>query len=189
MATKSPRGRTLETELFGQSVEFDYSESWIGYSVLSLRLVMAYVFLSAGIEKLLDPGWSASGFLVNAVPDGNPLIGVWTVLAEGWLWVIDPLNVWGQVLIGLALLFGVFVRTAAFFGALMMLMYWLASLHGGFLAGLPVQNGYVVTYHLVYAFLLFGVGAVGAGRILGVDQKLERTDVVRDTPWLRYFLG
>ena len=190
MATSpAPAERTLEGELFGRDVSFDYSETWIGYSLLSLRLVMAYVFLSAGISKLLDPTWSADGFLLNAVADTNPLVGMWTVMAEGWLWLIDPLNVWGQIFIGLALLFGGFVRLAAFGGALMMLLYWAASLQGGLLAGLPVENGYVVTYHMVYALLLFGLGAVGAGRILGLDAKLEELDLVQENPWLRYLLG
>lgn len=150
---------------------------------------MAYVFLSAGIQKLLDPTWTAQGFLVGAVPDGNPLKPVFTAMADGWLWLIDPLNVFGQILIGLGLLFGVFLRIAVFFGALMMLMYWLTQFQAGLLAGLPVPNGYLVTYHLVYALILFGLGAVGAGRILGIDSQLEQTATVQQNPWLKYLLG
>ncbi|MHC3438552.1 DoxX family protein [Natrialbaceae archaeon A-gly3] len=188
MSTK-PVERTLEVDLLGTEVSLDYSETWVGYSLLSLRLVMAYVFLSAGIQKVLDPEWTAEGFLVGAVADANPFAGLWTAMAEGWLWLIDPLNVWGQVLIGLALFAGVFVRFAAFGGALMMLLYWLTQFEGGLFAGLPVANGYFVTYHLVYALLLFGVGAFGAGRILGLDEKLEETSFVQQNSWLRYLLG
>ena len=187
--SNQPIERELNTELFGQSVQFNYSETWIGYAVLALRLVMAYVFLSAGIQKLFDPSWTAQGFLVGAVSDANPFKPMFTAMADGWLWLIDPLNVFGQVLIGLALLFGVFTRVAAFGGALMMLLYWLTQFQGGVLAGLPVANGYVVTYHLVYALILFGIGAVGAGRILGIDAKLEESDVVQQNPWLKFLLG
>ncbi len=187
--SSQPVERELDAELFGQSIRFGYSETWIAYSVLSLRLVMAYIFLSAGVQKLLDPTWTAEGFLVHAVPEGNPLGPMFTAMAEGWLFLIDPLNVFGQILIGLALLFGVFVRVAVFFGALMMLMYWLTQFEAGLLAGLPVANGYVVTYHLVYALILFGLGAVGAGRILGLDASLEDSDAVRQNPWLKYLLG
>lgn len=187
--SNQPVERELDAELFGRSIRFNYSETWIAYAVLSLRLVMAYVFLSAGIQKLLDPGWTAQGFLMGAVHDANPLKPMFTWMAEGWLWLIDPLNVFGQVLIGLALLFGVFTRVAVFFGAMMMLLYWLTQFQGGLLAGLPVANGYVVTYHLVYAFILFGLGAVGAGRVLGLAPKIEESDVVRSNPWLKYLLG
>jgi thiosulfate dehydrogenase [quinone] large subunit len=37
--------------------------------------------------------------------------------------------------------------------------------------------------------LLFGLGALGAGRILGLDARLERTSLVQNNRWLRYLLG
>lgn len=191
MATK-PTERTLETELLGQDVNFQYSETWIGYSVLGLRLVMAWVFLQAGIEKLLDPEWSAAGYVNPETPFGvteaNPMAEFFGSLAAtpGF---VDPLVVYGQILIGLALLVGLLVRWAAFWGAVMMLLFWLASLQGGIAAGLPVEHGYVVNSDVVYALLLFGLGAVGAGRILGLDERLEQTSVVRNNPWLKYLLG
>jgi thiosulfate dehydrogenase [quinone] large subunit len=57
------------------------------------------------------------------------------------------------------------------------------------MAGLPVAHGWVVDDHLVYAALLFGLGAVGAGRVLGLDAYIERLAVVRNNRWLRYLLG
>jgi thiosulfate dehydrogenase [quinone] large subunit len=96
---------------------------------------------------------------------------------------------WGLTLTGLALILGALVRFSAFWGAVMMIFYWMASLTGGLLQGLPVAHGWVVDDHIVYAALLFGLGAFGAGRILGLDSYLEDTNVVRDNPWLRYLLG
>ena len=185
--------RTMETDMFGRRVTFDYSETWIGYSVLSLRVVMAYVFLSAGLEKLLDPeGWSAGPYLDPqsgfGVGEGNPLAGVFAELSASAA-LVDPLVIWGQILIGLALLFGAFFRLAAFFGAIQMLLFWLAAFEGGIMAGLPIEHGYLIDSSFVYALLLFGLGAIGAGRILGVDERLEETDLVQQNPWLRYLLG
>jgi thiosulfate dehydrogenase [quinone] large subunit len=102
---------------------------------------------------------------------------------------IDLLNVLGLTLVGLALLVGAFVRFSAFWGGVMMFFYWLAALEGGLLAGLPLAHGWVVDDHLVYVFLLFGLGASGAGRILGVDAWLEETSVVENNLWLKYLLG
>ena len=192
MATKRPSERTLDTELFGQSVSLDYSETWIGYAVLSLRLVMAYVFLSAGFEKLLADDWSAAGYLDPqsgfGVGESNPLSGVFADMAAQ-AGTIDPLVIYGQILIGLALLLGVLVRFAVFWGAIQMLLFWAAAWQGGLLEGLPVAHGYFIDSSFVYALLLFGLGAVGAGRILGIDARLERSELVRQNPWLRYLLG
>ena len=185
MSTKN----RMSTELFGRETNFEYSETWIGYALLGLRLVMGWTIFYGGITKVLNPEWSARGFLLNAIPEGNPFAGLWTTLANDWIWLIDPLNAWGLTLVGLALIVGAAVRWSAFWGAVMMLFYWAAALEGGLLAGLPLAHGWVVDDHLVYAALLFGLGAFGAGRIFGVDAYLEQLDVVKNNRWVRLFLG
>jgi thiosulfate dehydrogenase [quinone] large subunit len=184
----------LETELFGREVQFDYSEQWIGYSLFLLRIVMGWTLFQGGVTKLItyldanpDNNWTAAGFLANAVPEGNPFMNLWMSMAGNPL--IDMLNMWGLTLTGLGLILGAFVRWNAFWGAIMMLFYWAAALEGGLLAGLPLAHGWVVDDHIVYAVLLFGLGAFGAGRILGVDAYLEDTAIVQNNPWLTYLLG
>lgn len=194
MTTRSPQERTLETELLGRPIRFDYSETWLGYSMLGLRLLMAWVFLQAGLAKLAEGGWtnpgawSAEGFLLQGVADANPFKGLFTFFAD-FLWLVEPMVLFGQILIGLALLLGLFVRFAALCGGLMMALFWLAAFEGGFAQGLPIAHGFVFDSSFVYMILLFGLGAWGAGRVLGLDATLERTDVVRQNPWLRCLLG
>jgi thiosulfate dehydrogenase [quinone] large subunit len=194
MSTAGAGTRTLDAELFGQETTFEYSERWLGYAIVSLRLVMGWVLFQGGVTKLVtyldgnpENNWTASGFLLNAIPEGNPLMGVWSSLAG--MPLIDMLNMWGLTLTGLGLLLGAFVRWNAFWGAVMMLFYWLAALQGGLLAGLPLAHGWVVDDHLVYAALLFGLGAFGAGRILGLDAYLEQLSIVQNNRWLRLLLG
>ena len=189
-----PAERTLHSELLGREVRFNYSETWLAYSMLGLRLVMAWVFLQAGLQKLLDGGiadplaWSSAGFLGNAVAEANPLHGVFMFFAE-YAAIVDPLVIFGQILIGLALLFGVFFRFAAMMGAIQMLFFWTAAWDGGLMAGFPVDNGYLIDSSFVYMLLLLGLGAWGAGRLLGIDRHLEQTELVENNPWLRYLLG
>jgi thiosulfate dehydrogenase [quinone] large subunit len=173
--------RRLETELFGRRTDFEYSETWVGYALLGLRLVMGWTLFYAGITKVLDPEWSAEGFLLHAIPEGNPFGGAWATMATDWLWLIDPLNAWGLTLVGLALLLGAFVRWSAFWGAIIMLFYWAASL--------PLEHAIVIDDHVVYALLLFGLGAFGAGRIFGLDEYLEDTEIAERNGWLRYLMG
>lgn len=74
--------REMETTLFGRDVEFEYSERWVGYSLLGLRVVMGWTLFYAGVEKLLDPTWSAEGFLRFGIPEANPFTGLWMTIAD-----------------------------------------------------------------------------------------------------------
>jgi thiosulfate dehydrogenase [quinone] large subunit len=103
--------------------------------------------------------------------------------------LVDALAMWGLTLTGIGLITGALVRWNAFWGAVMMLFFRAVSLQSGLVAGLPVAHGRVVDDHLVYAGILFGLGAIGAGRILGVDAVIERLAVVRNDRWFRLFLG
>ncbi|KTG19486.1 DoxX family protein [Haloferax profundi] len=180
--------------MFGQDVTFEYSERWVGLSLFIMRIVMGWTLFQGGVTKLVtyldaDPSnnWTAAGFLANAIPPGNPFMGLWASMAGNPL--IDQLNMWGLTLTGLALILGAFVRFSAFWGTIMMLFYWAAALEGGLLAGLPLAHGWVVDDHIVYAVLLFGLGAFGAGRILGVDAYLENMEFVRRNRWMSLVMG
>ena len=179
--------RKLDTKIFGREVEFEYSDSAIGYSLLLLRIGMGWVLFQGGIVKVLDPSWSAAGFLTYAIPEGNPLVGFWASMAGNPM--IDALNAWGLTLTGLGLMLGALVRWNAFWAAVMMLFYWAASLTGGVGQFLPLEHGWVVDDHLLYAFLLFGLGAFGAGRIVGVDGYIEKMKVIKENPKLAYLFG
>lgn len=179
--------RELQADLFGQTVRFEYSEKAIAYSIVLMRVVMGWVLFQGGITKVIDPGWTAAGYLQNGIPEGNPFMGMWASMAGNPL--IDFLNMWGLTLTGLGLILGALVRWNAFWGALIMLFYWASSLSGGLAQGLPIAHGWVIDDHLVYAALLFGLGAIGAGRILGVDAYLEKTNFVQNNRWLTYILG
>lgn len=176
----------FKATLFGREETINYSDKTIGYSILSLRFIMGWVFLQAGIQKALDPTWGASGFL-GGVAEANPFGFLWPLMTE--MAAVDPLVMYGQILIGLALLLGVFFRFAALMGGLQMVLFWMASLEGGVMMGLPVGHGYVINSNIVYALILFGLGALNAGRIYGFDQRLEDTAMVEKYPQLKYLLG
>ncbi|WP_372933999.1 hypothetical protein [Mariniphaga sediminis] len=76
-----------------------------------------------GCIKLFAGNWSAGSFLNNSQ---SFLSGFyhWLAASLGRLAVIDFLNIWGLVLIGLALFLGVFVRWASLGGALLLALYY-----------------------------------------------------------------
>jgi thiosulfate dehydrogenase [quinone] large subunit len=183
---ETPR-QILETDMFGRQVRFEYSPNALGYALLGLRVVMGWILFQAGLEKLFDPTWTAAGYLQNAVPDGNPFATMFADMAGSA--VVDQLVIWGLTLTGLGLLLGAAVRWCCFWAAIMMVFFWLSVWEGGIIQGIPLAHGWVVDDHVVYAVLLFGLGAFGAGRIVGVDAWLERTALVRKNRWLTYLLG
>jgi thiosulfate dehydrogenase [quinone] large subunit len=91
----------------------------------------------------------------------------------------------GELFVGLGLLVGAFVRLAAFFGAFMMLVFYFGNW--------DVAHG-VIDGDFAYTLVFLAVAAVGAGRILGLDARLEHDDVggqtlVERSPAFEYVLG
>lgn len=178
---------TYTGKVLGRERDIEYSPSATTNALVGLRILMGWVMFQGGIVKLLDSEWTAAGFLNFAIPDGNPFITQFANMAGSP--IIDFLVPWGLTLTGIGLILGAFVRWNAFWAAFMMLMFWVASFTGGLAQGLPLEHGWVVDDHLVYAVLLFALGALGAGRIFGVDGFLEKTDFVRNNEWLKSILG
>ncbi len=179
--------RELQVELFGRQLQVKYTPEATAWGLLDGRFALGWIFLFAGIDKLgVDEGWTSAGFLSHISPD-NPFQGLFDGLAgDGWVDFIVP---WSQVAIGVALISGTLLRAAAFFGALMMILFWATSLTGGLLDGLPIGHGWFISEHLVYAAGLFVIASLGAGRLLGIDGWLEQREPVSRVPALRWVLG
>jgi thiosulfate dehydrogenase [quinone] large subunit len=94
--------------------------------------MMGYAFADAGYTKIVaaEP-FAAGGYLTFvAAANGNPLAGVFAWMGST-PWFVEFANIavpWGELFIGLGLLVGLMTRLAAFFGALMMLMFLLREL-------------------------------------------------------------
>jgi len=171
-------GFTAEGKLHTLSVWF----------ILALRLMMGLAFFQSGLDKVLSGSFSAGGYLMNAPrANGSPVAGLFEAMGSSQLF-LDFVNVavpWGELLIGLGLLVGGLTRLAAFWGAFMMLMFYLGNW--------SVSHGYI-NGDFAYMLVFLAVAAFGAGRILGVDQYLEQYELdgrplVERYPWTRYLLG
>jgi len=90
-----------------------------------LRVAIGWHFLYEGLSKILQGNWTASGFLMNT---SGFLSGFyhWIASSSAILRVTDILNMYGLLLIGLALFIGLFSRIAAFSGALLLALYYFA---------------------------------------------------------------
>lgn len=123
-----------------------------------LRTVIGWHFLYEGISKLFTPGWSSFSYLSLS---NWIFAGFFHEVAANpaALKIVDLLNIWGLIFIGLALFFGILTRYASAFGILLLLLYYIA--HPPFLAvglGMPAEGQYLVVNKNVIemlALLLF----------------------------------
>jgi thiosulfate dehydrogenase (quinone) large subunit len=133
------------------------------YLLVLVRVAFGALFLYAGISKVTDPSWSAAGY-IGAAKNFIPFFQA--MLEPSVLPIINILNSWGQVLIGLSLLLGIFVSWSAPLGALMMALYYLVLPFP-----YPNPHAYVVDEHVIYTVALLYLAAAQAGRYLGLDAK------------------
>ncbi|QLD85074.1 DoxX family membrane protein [Natronomonas halophila] len=156
--------------------------------VVALRLVMGGMILFAGLGKVSEWPFDASGYLVHGVDAASPVSGLYASMAATPA-VMEAVNViipMTQLLIGTALIVGAFVRLAALGGAMQMTAFYLGGWAGDWLA--------LFDSTLVYMVVFLAIGAFAAGRILGVDRYLEQVEVggmplIERFPRLRYVLG
>lgn len=132
-------------------------------ALVTVRVVIGWLFFYAGYSKLTNPDWSAAGYLQGA----ETFNGFYAWLAsDGMIGITNFLNAWGLTLIGIALILGLFTRLTAFLGATMMILYWFPALTFP-----TVEHGFLVDDHIIYAAVLVYLGLVRAGRIGGLDAK------------------
>lgn len=134
----------------------------------ALRFVLGWYMFFAGIEKVLDPSWTASGFLMGSKT--FPEFYAWFAAPAQALWV-DPLNAWGITLVGAALLLGVFVRPAAIAGALLMILYYFPQVAYPFV----LSHGFIVEEHIINAAAFLTVAFLPAARRYGLSGRLQET--------------
>lgn len=132
-----------------------------------LRVATGWLFLYAGITKVLDSTWSAGGYLTSA----QTFSGLYSWLASpaniGW---VNFLNEWGLTLIGIALILGIFVRWASYAGVLLMLLYWLPVLSFPYVG----DHSYIVDEHVIYILVLLVLAYFRAGKYWGLDTRMRR---------------
>lgn len=170
----------VRTDILGHETDVAYSTTWAGYAMVAMRMALGWVLFDAGVTRITDPNGSVANTFI-AVSASNPFVGIFDVIGHAAAWLVDPLFSWGLAVSGAALIFGVAVRLSVAVGISLMVALWASNL--------PLEDGFLVDHHLVYAFVLFGLAAFGAGRVVGIDAYFEAHRVVQDRPWLRYLLG
>ncbi|MDR1223311.1 MAG: DoxX family protein [Tannerella sp.] len=90
-----------------------------------IRIAVGWHFLYEGLVKLFSNNWSSESYLSNTY---GLFSGVyhWLAASPERLQVVDFLNIWGLILIGVALFVGIFIRMASLSGFLLLVLYYFA---------------------------------------------------------------
>lgn len=144
------------------------------YLLTVIRILIGWHFLYEGITKLIHPSWSAGAYLLESTWWFS---GLFKALAtnQSLLSIVNFLNIWGLILIGLCLFLGVFTRIAAWFGAGLLLLFYLSHPpFTGLMEGSAMEGSYIwVNKNLIEMFILILLTSVPLQWMFGTDNLIQ----------------
>ena len=147
-------------------MEKNYNSKIAIIILVIMRLLIGYHFLHEGFTKLFNNNWTAAPFLLQAdwIFSGlfHSLAANQTVLS-----IINFLNIWGQILIGLSFIIGLFSTKFAIFGSILILLYYVAV--PPFTAG-----NFFIDRNLLEFFLFLVIALFPTSNIIGADYLVEK---------------
>ena len=132
-------------------------------SLFLLRIGLGFFFFYAGFTKIIDPSWSAAGY-IGAAKHFTSFYQA--LLSPNILPIINILNAWGLTLLGLSLITGLFTRLSAILGIILMALYYLALPFP-----YPDAHSLVVDEHIIIILALLVIFNFHAGRIWSLTKQ------------------
>jgi thiosulfate dehydrogenase (quinone) large subunit len=149
--------------------------NWQIFSLTFLRVLIGWHFLFEGLMKLYTPGWTAKSYLEGSV---GPFSSIFHALASNptILSVVNNMNEWGLVIIGLGLFIGLFEKPLKFAGIALLLLYYIAyPPFPGLTINAPLEGSYwIVNKNLIEMAALLVLLMYPSGQITGIDSFLGK---------------
>ncbi len=145
--------------------------SWQIFSLTFLRVLIGWHFLFEGLMKVYTPGWTARTYLLGSV---GPFSAVFKALAANpnILSVVDIMNEWGLVIIGLGLFIGLFEKPLKIAAIILLFLYYLAyPPFPGLTINAPMEGSYwIVNKNLIELAGVLVLLFFPSGHITGIDS-------------------
>ena len=170
----------MQANVLGSDVSLRFSAPWAAYWLAILRVVTGFWMFHGGLTKLMEWPFSAEGYLLYA--SGGTVLEPVLVAFGNSAPLLAFTNVMipvGEFLIGVGVMFGAFTRLASFFGAFLMAFFYFTNAGWGH----GMSNG-----ELAGTLMFVTLAIFGAGRVLGVDQYLEKMNWAQSR-WARLIMG
>ncbi len=141
--------------------------------LVALRIVIGWHFFYEGLAKLVNPYWTSAGFLAESQWWFGGLF-ISLASSPSTLAVVDFLNIWGLVLIGLGLMLGCFTRVATIAAIVVLALYYIAAPpFVGYVYSMPAEGSYlIVNKVLVELAAVLVLLAFPTGRSFGLDRLI-----------------
>jgi thiosulfate dehydrogenase [quinone] large subunit len=143
-------------------------------ALVFLRVMIGWHFLYEGVAKFLKPNWSAAGYLMQSRGLFAPVFQ-WIADTPAVLSVVNQMNIWGLMAIGLGLILGCCTRLASAAGIFLILLYYACNpLLVGYYYSIPMEGNYlIVNKNLVEMAALVLIAVTFSSRHVGVDRILH----------------
>jgi uncharacterized membrane protein YphA (DoxX/SURF4 family) len=153
----------------------EYMDRIYRWSVTIIRIAIGWHFLYEGLSKIIAGGWSSAPYLAGSRWIFAPVFQ-WMADSAAITSVVDFLNIWGLIFVGLALIIGAFTRMASGAGALMLFFYFIAYPPiPGFMVSVPVEGSYLwVNKTLIEFFILTAFIFISSDSQYSLDRLISR---------------
>lgn len=158
--------------------KIDYTKNYTNVQVVllvTLRILLGWYFLYEGIVKIANPDWSSFGYLMDSQ---GAFAGIFHSMAAkaNVVAIVDWLNKWGLVMIGLGLMVGFLTQLALFFGMLLLIMYYCSHpALAGITYLMPQEGSYLwVNKTLLEIVTMALLLAFPTGHLAGIDRLVSK---------------
>jgi uncharacterized membrane protein YphA (DoxX/SURF4 family) len=144
----------------------------------ALRIVIGWHFLYEGLAKLANPNWSSAMYLMESKWLLSGFFH-WLIGNNTTLQIVDFINIWGLIIIGICLFIGLFTRAASIAGASLLLLYYVANPPFVYSSIPSTSHFYLLNYNLIEAVVLIVLASFRKEAFLGVQRFLSFKHIKR----------
>jgi len=145
------------------------------FCLVCLRVLIGWYFLYEGLAKLFTPDWTSYGYLMDSK---GLLASIFKMLTENQtvMSIVDAINIYGLILVGLSLILGCFNRIG-YAGALALLTLYCLS-HPAIIGANYIfrpEGSYLwVDKNLIMLGAVVVLMVFPTSRIIGLDRFIFR---------------